>query len=53
MRGVMTSAVAAAVVTVTATALGTGQTATAQAAQVTAEVASAVQATAKLPRDSC
>jgi hypothetical protein len=46
----MTSAVAAAVVTVTATALGTGQTATAQAAQVTAEVASAVQATAKLPR---
>ncbi|WP_147945176.1 hypothetical protein [Microbispora sp. CSR-4] len=46
MRRVMT----AAVVVVTATALGTGQTATAQAAQVTAEVASAVQATAKLPR---
>ena len=50
MRGVMTSAVAAAVVVVTATALGTGQAATAQAAQVTAGVASAVQATAKLPR---
>jgi len=46
----MTSAVAAAVVVVTATALGTGQAATAQAAQVTAGVASAVQATAKLPR---
>lgn len=46
MRRVMT----AAMVTVTATALGTGQAATAQAAQVTAGVASAVQATAKLPR---
>lgn len=47
MRRVMTSAVAAVVVTVTATAPGTGQAA---ASPATAGVASAAQATAKLPK---